>query len=312
MARLIRVKNTNATDSWEGQVIAPGEYYTLEESEYERWAKSSKVYGSVSNGTLIVNNGADNIDDFVNPISGWKWLAGDTTPPQSADGDWHIVNENFAHISGNKGINWVIEKDMENEEGYSEILVLPAGRHATLNMMRGGSDQVPSTVKLEWFVELEVDVFMRYNPWIRADEVIAARVNGAHTSGDTVITLQNTDNEIAKIRKYHYHQFYDAATSNTFFAKIIDKDLGANTITLSSGIPIDLAHNSSLALTDRAIGRIGNQIASDSLVWVSPPNEFYGNGKNYFKLTVTNEDNMRVGLITANLNGWHTDTNGGD
>jgi hypothetical protein len=310
MARLIRVKNTNSTDSWEGQTIAPGEYYTLDETEHKRWGDSQKVNGSVANGTLIVNNGADTVDDFSDPIAGWKWLTGDTMPPQSSDGDWHVVNENFAHVSGNYGINWTVECELENDESYQEKLILPAGRHATLNILRGGSDRVPSSILLEWYEELTVDVYMRVNPWVRADEQIAGVINGAHATNDTVITIYNTNNDIDWIMADHYYCF--AHTSGGFHAKVISVDIPNSQFTLEAGIPVGLNNGDKIALTDRPIGRIGSQIASDSLAWTSPPNGFIGNDKNYFLLTMTNDDDEDVGLINATLNGWHTATNGGD
>lgn len=310
MARLIRVKNTNSTDTWEGQTISPGQYYTLDETEHQRWAESSKVYDSVADGTLVVNNGSDNVDDFTDPKAGWKWLTSDTTPQQTSDGDWHFVNENFAHVSGNHGINWTVECELENDESYQEKFVLPAGRHATLNILRGGSDKVPSSILLEWYEELTVDEYMRVNPWVRADEQISGVINGAHTTGDTVITIYNTNNEIDWIMADHYYCF--AHGSGGFHAKVLSVDIPNAQFTLAAGIPEDLANGDKIALTDRPIGRIGNQIAADSLAWASPPNGFIGNDKNYFLLTIKNEDDEDVGLVSATLNGWHTSNTGGD
>jgi len=229
--------------------------------------------------------------------------------PKSLDGDLHVVTENFAHVSGNEGINWFIEKELEDGESYSETLVLPAGRHATLNLLRGGSDRVSSQLKLEWFEEIAPDEFMRINPWVRGREIVAARLNGFHAAGSTLLTMYNDDNEVNYMRK-KYYCITDGETA--FHAKVASKDPDNSQITMEEGLPVDLNDGAMFALTDRPIGRIGNQIASDSLVWVSPPNGFIGNGKNYFKLTMENEDERKIAIITATLNGWHTDANGGD
>lgn len=312
MARIVRVKNTKGSDDvWVGQFIAYLAYYDLEEDDFKKWSEDSKVISDIGSGFLTVNKGADTTDDFLVPAEGLAWLQGNTQPQRTKDGDWHFVNENFAHVTGNSGINWIIEKELEDEESYFEMFVLPAGRHATINMLKGGSDQVPSSITLEWFEETTVDEYMRINPWIRANEIIAAKLSGAHTTGDTVITVGNTNDEVESIRQGHYYCFH-TGTETSFYAKIIAKDTVAGTVTLSAGIPVDLASGTPLGLTDRVIGRVGNQIATDALVWISPPNGFLGNGKNYFKLTVTNEDKMKVGAVTAVVNGWHTPTSGGD
>lgn len=311
MARIVRVKNTKGfDDTWVGQFVAYLAYHDLEESEIEEWAEDAKVISDIGSKFLTVNNGTK---DFTVAAEGLAWLLGNTNPPVSKDGDWHFLNENFAHVTGNKGINWVVEKELEDEEEYTEIFVLPPGRHATINLMKGGSDQVPSSISLEWFEEIATDVYMRINPWIRGDEIIATRFVGNHTTGDTVLTVDNTTDQVASIRRYHYYCFYDTVAETGFHAKVIAKDVGAGTITVEApGIPVDMPNGMPLALTDRVIGRIGNRIAADSLLWVSPPNGFIGNGKNYFKLTLKNEDNMKIGTITAVVNGWHTPVTGGD
>ena len=180
MSRVVRAKNNlGATKVYDGNPIDPGEYYDLDETDKTQWKHITEIFTAVANSHLIINKGADTVDDFTDPLKGWNWLAGETEPPQSSDGDWHFVNENFAHVTGNDGINWSIERELENNETYSEILVMPNNRHATINMMVGGSDQVASSIVLEWYEELSPGEFMRTNPWIRKEEIVAARIDGA-------------------------------------------------------------------------------------------------------------------------------------
>lgn len=294
-----------ATEIQSSSIVIALDYIDTNEDVLGIWMKDSLIQTEHTKLNTVVNShdGVPVSEPDTVSISG---------NPMSTDGDLHVVNENFAHVSGNKGINWIIEKELENEETYTEIFVLPAGRHATINMMKGGSDQVPSTITLEWFQEISPAVFMRINPWIRGDEIIASKLVGNYTIGDTVLTVLNTNMEVASIRRDHYYCFYDTDLESGFHGKIIDKDVGAGTITLETGMPVDMADGMPFGLTDRVIGKVGNQIATDSLLWVSPPNNFYGNGKNYFKITITNEHQMKVGTITSVVNGWHTPTTGGD
>lgn len=234
-----------------------------------------------------------------------------TDPPVTQDGDWHFVNENFAHVTGNEGINWTVEKFLEPGESYSEKLILPDSRHATLNFVEGGSSIVSTTIRIEWYEEVDTDVYMRFNPWIRVDEVCSLEVNGAHNSGATVINVNNGSNQLDDIETGYYYGFKDG-TNNTVYHKITAKDTGADTITISPALTANIADLTCIGLTDRVVGRRGNQVASSILNWTSPPNKFLGNGKNYFILSITNEDTIDSALVSATLNGWHTNTVAGD
>lgn len=313
MSRVVRVKNvTGGQDTWAGRPINDGAYYTIPDDDLTQW-RTLKIFQDVAAMRLIVNNGSDVVDDFTDALKAWNWLYGNLNPPTSADGDWHILNENFAHVAGNQGINWGIERELENEEEYAEKFVLPVGRHATINTLRGGSDRVPSSIVLEWYEELTVGTYMRVNPWVRADELIAATVNGAHSLGATTITLHNTDNEVSNILADHYYCFDNTASGGSkFHIKVLTINPLSDQITVEGGLPENISDGTCIAQTDRAIGRIGNQVASDALDWDSPPNMFYGNGKNYFLLTIKNEHIEDVGVVSATVNGWHTPTSGGD
>ena len=66
---LVKAKNnTGSAKSWEGQEIAPGEYYLLESSEISRWACSSDVMTDIGSGDLIINDGTDDITDVNTAI----------------------------------------------------------------------------------------------------------------------------------------------------------------------------------------------------------------------------------------------------
>lgn len=309
MARLIRVKNNKgAADTWVGQTILPSEYFTLEESQYERWGQDDKVFADIAVNSLLVNNGADNIDDILNPLEGWKWLKGDNAPPQSVDGDWSILAKDHSEVTGNMGINWSIERELEAGEGYCEKLIVPDGCKATLNSLAGGSDGGAFTAHVCWMVEIAPDEYMRYNPWIRPAEIVNAHVDGAHSAGATVLSIKditqlNTTKEIENLVVDYYYQFYDG--SSNFFGKIASVDTASNQITLMEAIPEDLADNATLTLTDRSVGRIESDHGGLMMTWGSSPSAFEGNGKNFFMLRMVNEDPSNVAVITATINGWH-------
>lgn len=86
MNRIIRAKNNSgATDTWAGVEITDGEYYDLSEEELGLWVSSAEVFDSIGTGELIINKGADDSEDIVEPIQAWKWLTGDTLPLSKLD-----------------------------------------------------------------------------------------------------------------------------------------------------------------------------------------------------------------------------------
>ncbi len=312
MPRIVKVKNdSGSTDTWVGQQIADGAYYELQATEYIPWSADSKVFDDIGAGNLIVNKGAEPGDDITDTVRGWKWLAGNIEPPQSADGDWHMVAENFAHVTGNEGSNWTIEKFLDTSISYGEKMIIPNNRTFTLNFLEGGSYTVPTHIKLEWFEDIGGSVFMRRNPEMRLDEIYLSTVNGAHLATETVININNDNDELDNVETGLYYGFKDDAGA-PFYRKVTAVNTTADTVTLDSGLPTGgMATGTFFGLTDRVIGQKANQVASSIINWTSPP-QFFGDGINYLQLTITNEDDVESGLVTAMVNGWHTDSTTGD
>lgn len=69
-----RMKNNTAVSrAWVGQVIDPGQYYTLQHVEEPIWADDPNVYSSIDAGELVVNNG---FEDILNLTAAHNFLAG--------------------------------------------------------------------------------------------------------------------------------------------------------------------------------------------------------------------------------------------
>lgn len=297
------------------EIAASGQLDVFTVLTREQLSNADDVAYHIKQGDITVNDGVNDLDwlSAIDLCRDYRQVI--EQPKKTSDNDWHFVNENFAHVSGNKGINWAIEKYLEPGSSYSEYLKLPEGRHATLNFMEGGSYLVPSHISLEWYEWCPLSSgYVRHNPWMRSSESYALTLSGEHASNFTVLSVneefEHTLEEIETDLVYCFHAFDSA--SGYFPRKIVSVNASGNTITVDPGIPFDCPDGTKIGLVDRPIGQIGNQIASSILNWTSPPNEFFGNDKNYFKFTVTNEDPENSGLVTATVNGWHTDTENGD
>lgn len=76
MSRIVKVKNTKATsDTWVGQSIPSGEYFTIPEAELAKWSSNAKVFADIGTGSLLVNDGSD----ITDPTLGYQWLNGSYT-----------------------------------------------------------------------------------------------------------------------------------------------------------------------------------------------------------------------------------------
>ena len=85
--RIVRVKNTGADGTWAGQTILAGEYYDLQLEDLDTWPKHALAFTDVGNGRLVVNKGADTVDDIADVVSGWEWLVnGSAFPVSEIDG----------------------------------------------------------------------------------------------------------------------------------------------------------------------------------------------------------------------------------
>jgi len=200
---------------------------------------------------------------------------------------------------------------LEAGQSYEERFVVPDGRVVTLDFMNGNSASVSAVVHLCWFEEISTDVYMRRNPWIRVDEVYCLVVDGAHDTSDTVISVINTNDELDTVKTDKYYGFKDGS-NDTFYRKITAVDTDNDTVTISSGLPNDIADATKIGMTDRTIGEVSINSGTDVINWLSPPTDFVGNDKNYFRLKLENSDAENTGEIAAVVNGWHTDATSGD
>jgi len=80
----IRIKNADVVDrTWVGQIIAPGQYYTIQDVQLLSWQTDDTLLASIANGTAIVNNGISDIrgiNDQVNFLKGNPQLGASGAP----------------------------------------------------------------------------------------------------------------------------------------------------------------------------------------------------------------------------------------
>lgn len=78
MTKIVRIKNASgANGTWRGISIPNNTYYDIPNVKLLDWQTDNQVFTDISNGNLIVNRGADDTGDVVNPLEGWQWLTGE-------------------------------------------------------------------------------------------------------------------------------------------------------------------------------------------------------------------------------------------
>ena len=178
---------------------------------------SEQVFDLVASGDLIVLDAND--IDIASSIDGWNWLVAESKePPKTKDGDWHIVQENFAHVTGNETINWTIEKLLGPRTTYSERMTVPSDRKITINFLEGGSAEVPTHIKLEWFRHTGNNEFIRINPEIRVHEYYSMKLASVASIGDTVLSIDDMQGALATVdfEENYVHGFKDGAADTVY------------------------------------------------------------------------------------------------
>lgn len=273
----------------------------------EEVAKSDVAF-HIEQGNLTINDGTKDLTTLNALKLVWNLSLQPTNV--TADGDWHMVQENFAHVTGNKIVNWTVEKFLDAQAEYSEKFLIPDGYTLTVNFVEAGSSTVPTTVVLEYYDWIN-ETLHRINPELRVEETFLLTVDGAFTTDDTELTVADTDtNTIQELETGMTYGFKDGV-NDVFYRTIVDITTGTSSITLDSGIPTDIADGTMIGLVDRVIGQKGTKSASGMISWVSPP-RFFGDGDRYLRLRIENDDPTDGGLVAGTLNGWLTPTADGD
>jgi len=100
---VVRIKNADSVDhTWVGQTIAPGEYYTIEDTQLPRWQSDDTLLAAIAAGTAVVNNGTSDIAGVSNQINCLKG-----NPPVSAAGIPLTEPSHLTGPAGAKGVSLV-------------------------------------------------------------------------------------------------------------------------------------------------------------------------------------------------------------
>lgn len=84
MTRIVKIKNIDTVArTWAGQIVSPGAYYTVSDSDLNIWSNSSVLLVDIADGYAIVNDGSIDITDVNTAIN---WLKGIVTEKRTKDG----------------------------------------------------------------------------------------------------------------------------------------------------------------------------------------------------------------------------------
>lgn len=164
-----RVKNnTQTADSWAGQQIEPGEYYTIQDTELLRWQNDAKVLESILDSSLVFNDGDSDYSDPVEALN----LLKDILPK---DSDGRILQRPVAGRAGWKAQfhamrittsteNGVYSKDKNgNDLGFCTYTMYNEANQVTTNI----AECVKTVVNWEPTHDMEIiggRVFQRQAP----------------------------------------------------------------------------------------------------------------------------------------------------
>lgn len=79
--RIVRIKNASGSGgTWCGATIAADEYINLTDDDIACMKNSNVMFTAIGAGDIIVNKGADTVDDIADVTEAWNWLIGETMP----------------------------------------------------------------------------------------------------------------------------------------------------------------------------------------------------------------------------------------
>jgi hypothetical protein len=221
----------------------------------------------------------------------------------AVSGEGIVVNENNGHLPGNTVINWNVEKYLKPQDNYTERLIVPIGTIATINMFSGGSYNVPTFIKLEWFKWVsDLNTHIRVNPDIRMSELFTGQIDGTPIS-NTEIVIKNGQSQISDFEVGLWYEI-ETTTNIPYYTKFVDIDVPNNKLIAQTPLPLTIfPTDAKIALVDRVLAQNGNQLSTNTTSWASPP-RIQGDGLSYIQINISNEDLSEPGIVTAMLNGW--------
>jgi len=102
MARIIKLKNTTVSDIIIfGWTLEPSIYFIVDPIEYVEFARNDTLFGYVSTGEIIVNNGDV---DFLFPTEGWRHILGEPNDLAVNDGVDALRGDNNEGLEATNGV----------------------------------------------------------------------------------------------------------------------------------------------------------------------------------------------------------------
>lgn len=96
MSRITIIRNLYTIErTYAGQVIAPGQTYTITDAERDKFVASSALFADIASGMVTVSNG----DDVLSPAEGWEWLRGSTVTAEITQASDSQGNKVAVHAS---------------------------------------------------------------------------------------------------------------------------------------------------------------------------------------------------------------------
>lgn len=306
MSNTYRIKNNMASDiTLVGQLILPGEYYTVSDIEISEWRTSDDVMTAIATGQVIVNDG---VKDYTDKTQAWTWFTGNEAPPKTQEGYWQQVLVPPSQLAGNKGINWVVETYLDAGYNYEETMTIPNGMTFVLNWVAVDSPTVPSHTTISWeYWSSAKGKYIMHSPDVCPVSQYQMKTEvSIITSGVSEILVTAAPKfDLNNIVKDALYAISSANGTTIQHTTIVSADPSSMTIFLSAPTVHPLPAGAHITLLERPLASIGTYGAPGKIEWASPPT-FEGNGKSFVNVNIKNVDSSLAGGCTVMINGYLT------
>jgi len=222
------------------------------------------------------------------------------------DGDWQIVLKAPAHISVNAVVDKKVACYLAPGAMFTKKYKVPQDKVWYIQSVGGSSENTCSQICFHYEKNGVI-----INPFVDACTDFDLIISEVVSPADTIININNLNNELDNIQIGMYYQFEpkDEDDEDVLFRKIINVDKGNNTITIDQPLNVSYDIGSYIALSEKPIRSLMVEKVTNSVAFHSPLPFTGQDGNSFLVIMFTNPDSTMDTRITSFINGWEEPLN---
>lgn len=307
---IYRIKNntSNNIDIF-GITISAQTYYDIPQTEIELWKNDYRVFQLVANGSLIVNNGSDDIDDIINPVEGWRYLEGDIKPPVDTKGRWKIIIDDPSDENHKKSFMLTSSVFLDADSEYHENIKLKPDETLYIYNICSMSPSIPFKTSIEYWEENN-GYLHRSAGNMLYDGMATFVVDASADANTNTIVLSalnyNDFNHIIVSGIYYiFGNRVNSVNGKYYAVKIVNVNAATHEVTIEKPLSFDLHPDDLLVFGERPLLNLSNDRDISILSFSYHPLKLKTEATSSFiKIRIENVSNQYAGEVSFTMCGY--------